>query len=182
MNWPRNEESLEERRRRWRDRYGSSDEAAGIRTTGEFTPFRQIDDVFTRAFWDDSVRSSDSDAFFASYREGFSERRGDGSGRKDFALRNASWLVSDLITDRHADLGRREGFQAAISDDTPVMPERVTVDDPARRHRKSSWLHDFSARVCAESRITTSAGPTSRAWMSGISRKLRPVFPRILKA
>ena len=131
MNWPRNEESLEERRECWRDRYGKSDEAAGIRTTEEFTPFRQIDDVFTRAFWDESVRSSESDAFFASYREEFAERRGDGFGRRDFALRNASWLISDLITNRHAEQGRREGFQAAISDDTPVLNEKITVDDPA---------------------------------------------------
>ena len=131
MNWPRNEESLEERRERWRDRYGKSDAAAGIRTTEEFTPFRQIDDVFTRAFWDESVRSSESDAFFASYREGFAERRGDGFGRRDFALRNASWLISDLITNRYAEQGRREGFQAAISDDTPVMSEKVSADDPA---------------------------------------------------
>lgn len=149
MNWPRNEESLEERRQHWRDRYGKSDEAAGICTTEEFTPFRQIDDVFTRAFWDESVRSRDSDAFFASYREGFSERRGDGFGRKDFALRNASWLISDLITDRHSDLGRREGFQAAISDDTPVMSERIAVDDPAAQATEIKLVaRFFGASLC----------------------------------
>ena len=37
-------------------------------------------------------------------------RRGDGVTQRDFALRNASWLISDVMTDRHADLGRREGF------------------------------------------------------------------------
>ena len=37
--------------------------AVGIRTTEDFTPFRQIDDIFTRAFRDDSVRTKESDAF-----------------------------------------------------------------------------------------------------------------------
>ena len=39
-------------------------------------------------------------------------RRGDGFTQKDFALRNASWLISDIMTDRFATDGRREGFQA----------------------------------------------------------------------
>ena len=72
----------------------------------------------------------ESDAFFASYRADFTTRRGDGFTRRDFALRNASWLISDLITNRHVEQGRREGFQAAISDDTPVVSERADIDDP----------------------------------------------------
>ena len=48
-------------------------------------------------------------------------RRGDGFTQKDFALRNASWLISDIITDKHADKGRREGFQAPISNDTGLV-------------------------------------------------------------
>lgn len=131
MNWPKNEERLEERRERWRNRYADSDAAAGIETTGDFTPFRQINDVFTRAFWDEGVRTKQSDAFFDSYRSGFAARRGDGFSQRDFALRNASWLISDLITNRHVEQGRREGFQAPISADTPVVSERVVVDDPA---------------------------------------------------
>ena len=149
MNWPRNEESLEERRKRWRDRYGESDDAAGIRTTGEFTPFRQMDDIFTRAFWDERVRTKHSDAFFASYREGFAARRGDGFSQRDFALRNASWLISDLITDRHVAQGRREGFQAAISADTPVVKARVAVDDPAAMATEIKRVAKFfGARLC----------------------------------
>ena len=130
MSWPGNEESLEERRERWRKRYARSDAAAGIQTTDDFTPFRQINDIFTRAFWDEDVRTKESDAFFASYREGFAARRGDGFSQRDFALRNASWLISDLITDRHQDQGRREGFQAPISADTPIFSERLAVEDP----------------------------------------------------
>ena len=131
MSWPGNEESLEERRTRWRKRFAESDAAAGIETTADFAPFRQMDDVFTRAFWDERVRTKETDAFFHSYRADFTARRGDGFNQRDFALRNASWLISDLITDRYIGQGRREGFQAAISDDTPVITEKVAVEDPA---------------------------------------------------
>ncbi len=130
MNWPVNEESLEERRTRWKRNYAESDAAAGIETTEDFAPFRQINDIFTRAFWDEKVRSRQSDAFFDSYRSGFTARRGDGFSQRDFALRNASWLISDVITNRHVEEGRREGFQAPISADTPVMPKSITVEDP----------------------------------------------------
>ena len=109
-----------------------SDAAAGIETTEDFAPFVQRNDVFTRAFWDASVRSKHTDAFFASYRMEAAPRRGDGFTQRDFALRNAAWLISDVMTDRHADQGRREGFQAPISYDTPVAADRVEVDDPAQ--------------------------------------------------
>ena len=37
-----------------------------------------MNDMFTRAFWDDQVRSKDTDAFFASYRMEAAPRRGEG--------------------------------------------------------------------------------------------------------
>ena len=149
MNWPKNEKSLEERRERWRNRYAESDAAAGIDTTGDFTPFRQINDVFTRAFWDEGVRTKQSDAFIDSYRSGFAARRGDGFSQRDFALRNASWLISDLITDRHVEQGRWEGFQAPISADTPVVSERVVVDDPAAMASEIKRIAKFfGASLC----------------------------------
>jgi len=107
------------------------DAAAGIETTPEFARFHQRDDVFSRAFWDDTLRSPQTDAFFASYRIDATPRRGEGFQQKDFALRNAAWLVSDIVSNRTAAQGRREGFQAPIAEDTPVAPVQVPVDDPA---------------------------------------------------
>ena len=95
-----------------------------------FERFDQMNDMFTRAFWDPRVRTEDTDAFFASYRSGFSARRGDGFTQKDFALRNAAWLVSDLISNRSAEEGLREGFQGAIRRDTPVAEDRVEPLEP----------------------------------------------------
>jgi ferredoxin len=106
------------------------DAAAGIEVTDDFAPFIQRNDIFTRAFWDDSVKSKHTDAFFASYRMEAAPRRGDGFTQKDFALRNASWLISDLISNRGNDTGKREGFQAPITNDTPKAPMQQQVHDP----------------------------------------------------
>jgi len=125
------------------------DAEAGIEVTPAFRRFRQRDDIFSRAFWDPAVRSARTDAFFASYRTGFSPRRGDGFGRKDFALRNAAWLISDIVTDRHAAQGRREGFQAAISDDTPVAEARLNVEDAGEMRREIGKVaRFFGADLC----------------------------------
>jgi epoxyqueuosine reductase QueG len=125
------------------------DAAAGIETTEEFERFRQRNDVFTRAFWDDTVRTKQTDGFFASYRMQATPRRGDGFTQRDFALRNASWLISDVITDRHADQGRREGFQAPISYDTPIAPTQVEIDDTSAMTKEIKRVAKFfGADLC----------------------------------
>ncbi len=127
----------------------ASDAQAGIETTDAFEPFAQKNDIFTRAFWDSSVQTKQTDAFFASYRMEAIPRRGDGFGQRDFALRNASWLISDIMTDRHAQDGRREGFQAPISSDTPVAPEKVNVDSPAEMSKEIKRISKFfKADLC----------------------------------
>ena len=126
-----------------------TDGAAGIEITEEFERFTQRNDIFTRAFWDDGVRSSKTDAFFASYRMEATPRRGDGFTQRDFALRNASWLISDLISDRGSECGEREGFQAAIKNDTPVAPMQQDVDDPAKMTAEIKRIAQFfGADLC----------------------------------
>lgn len=125
------------------------DKEAGIEVTDEFVQFSQRNDVFSRAFWDDSVRSKQSDAFFASYRMEAAPRRGEGFSQRDFALRNASWLISDVISDRSADKGMREGFQAPINCDTPVALDQVEVDDPSKMSAEVKRIAKFfGADLC----------------------------------
>ena len=71
-------------------RFAASDREAGFEISDDFQSFNQMDDMFTRAFWDESVRSADTDAFFQSYRMEFAPRRGTGFSQTDFALRNAA--------------------------------------------------------------------------------------------
>ncbi|TMM55110.1 reductive dehalogenase [Sulfitobacter sabulilitoris] len=131
-----------------------TDPAAGFDVTDEFERFSQRNDIFSRAFWDVTVRTAQTDAFFASYRMEAAPRRGEGFTQRDFALRNASWLMSDIITDRHAAQGRREGFQAAISDDTPVAPRQITVDDPAAMRAEIKRVAAFfGADLCGVTQV-----------------------------
>lgn len=125
------------------------DAEAGIETNEDFERFEQRNDIFTRAFWDESVQSPKTDAFFASYRMDATPRRGDGFTQKDFALRNASWLMSDIISNRGGDSGEREGFQAPIKADTPVAPAQIPVDDPAAMSREIKRIaRFFGADLC----------------------------------
>lgn len=125
------------------------DAAAGIVVTDDFERFEQRNDIFTRAFWDESVRSPKTDAFFGSYRMEAAPRRGEGFNQRDFALRNASWLISDIISNRGGAEGKREGFQAAIDDDTPVAPDRVEIDDPAKQADEIKRIaRFFGADLC----------------------------------
>lgn len=135
-------------------RPGDSD--AGIQTTEEFEPFVQRNDVFTRAMWDTTVTTAQTDKFFASYRMEAAPRRGDGFTQRDFALRNASWLISDVMTNRHAADGRREGFQAPISYDTPVAPTQANIDDPAKMAAEIKRVaRFFGADLCGITDLDT---------------------------
>ena len=109
-----------------------TDAAAGIDVTDDFERFAQRNDIFTRAFWDERVKSKHTAKFFASYRMEAAPRRGDGFTQRDFALRNAAWLISDIVSNRRASEGLREGFQAPIQPDTPVAKDALEIDDPAK--------------------------------------------------
>ncbi|MDQ2089459.1 4Fe-4S double cluster binding domain-containing protein [Marimonas arenosa] len=133
-----------------------SDRAAGIDVSDDFAPFRQRNDIFTRAFWDDRVKSPKTEAFFRSYRMEAAPRRGDGFTQRDFALRNAAWLVSDIVSERSAAAGEREGFQAPIRADTPVAPDRLEVDDPAQMAAEIKRVaRFFGADLCGVTALDT---------------------------
>ena len=136
MSWPKNTARRD------------GDDTAGIEVTEAFETFAQRNDVFTRAFWDENVRSKKTDAFFASYRMEATPRRGDGFTQKDFALRNASWLISDVMTDRFANQGRREGFQAPISYDTPVAEDQVQGEPEQMAVEIKKIAQFFGADLC----------------------------------
>lgn len=121
MNYPANRTS---------DHLLETDRQAGFEVLEGAARFSQMNDIFTRAFWDDRVRTKDTDAFFASYRMEAAPRRGDGFTQKDFALRNAAWLISDIVSERSAADGLREGFQGPIRADTPVAPDRAELGTP----------------------------------------------------
>ena len=75
MTWPNNAPMQKD-----------DDAAAGIEVTDDFEPFSQRNDVFTRAFWDDSVKSKHTNKFFAFYRMEAAPHRGDGLVKRTLDL------------------------------------------------------------------------------------------------
>ena len=115
-------------RRGCSDAQRASDEAAGFEILEDFERFNQRDDVFRRSWWDRSVRSEQSERFYATYREPLKAwRNADGFTQKDYALRNASWHVSDIFTDLKQDQDRREGFNDEFTLSRGAAAERIEL-------------------------------------------------------
>ncbi|MEM7287773.1 MAG: reductive dehalogenase domain-containing protein [Actinomycetota bacterium] len=109
-----------------------SDASAGF-TIDEsaFQPFDQVDDVFSRSFWDVRVRSDKSDTFYATYRRPLEVwRKARGFRRRDYALRNAAWHVTDIFAEMREDDDRREGFLDPLSILREASSERADVGTP----------------------------------------------------
>ena len=89
----------------------ASDREAGFEVGEDFRRFSQKYDIFCRSFWDPEVRSDRSDIFYETYRTPRMKWRSvDGFTQRDYALRNASWHVTDIFAELKADADRREGF------------------------------------------------------------------------
>ena len=82
----------------------SNDTEAGFQVFDDFERFDQKYDVFRRSWWDDSIKSDKTKLFYSTYREPLKTwRKADGYTQKDYALRNAAWHVSDLLTEVNKD-------------------------------------------------------------------------------
>ena len=93
-----------------------ADRAAGFEVLDDFERFSQVDDVFSRSFWDETIRDERSQRFYATYRRPLTRwRKANGFTQRDYALRNASWHVSDVFTEMYEDRDRRDGFLDPLS-------------------------------------------------------------------
>ena len=94
----------------------ASDRQAGFEILDDFERFSQVDDVFSRSSWDDTIRDEKSARFYATYRRPLTKwRKSNGFTQRDYALRNASWHVSDVFTEMYEDRDRRDGFLDPLS-------------------------------------------------------------------
>ncbi|MEZ4677645.1 MAG: reductive dehalogenase domain-containing protein [Caldilineaceae bacterium] len=108
------------------------DHAAGFEIGDGFTRFNQKDDVFRRSWWDEEIRSEKAQLFYATYREPLKTfRKADGFTQKDYALRNASWHVSDIFTELKEGQDRREGFSDEFTLYRDVAAVQQEVGTPA---------------------------------------------------
>ncbi len=119
-----------------------SDAEAGFEVGEGFERFSQKDDVFCRSFWDPEVRTSRSDMFYETYRTPeLRWRPVDGFTRRDYALRNASWHVTDLFAELRGDADRREGF---------LDPYTVLRDGPGPPDESDEPEEVLGARLAAD--------------------------------
>lgn len=92
------------------------DRAAGFVVGDDFERFSQVDDVFSRSFWDPEIRNDITDRFYATYRRPLDRwRTANGFTQRDYALRNASWHVTDVFAEMYEGDDRRDGFLDPLS-------------------------------------------------------------------
>ena len=107
----------------------NDDKKAGFEISKQFKQFNQINDIFSRAFWDKTIKTKNSDDFFLSYRKQPKSKDSIGFQQKDFALRNSSWAISDIFSNRSMKKGKREGFQSLMGNSTPISKDRLEIND-----------------------------------------------------
>ena len=108
-----------------------SDREAGFTVLEDFQRFHQRNDVFSRSFWDDEVRSGRSELFYETYRTPLAKwKKVEGFTQRDYAIRNASWHVPDIFAELKGDQDRREGFLDEFSVLRDGPDERVEVASP----------------------------------------------------
>lgn len=102
------------------------DAETGFDVVPTFERFNQQNDMFNRAVWDSSVRSPKVRAFFESYVMALAKpRRVDGFTQRDYALRDAAWLLANLTSEQY-EPERCEGFTDVYTLQRPVSATKVS--------------------------------------------------------
>lgn len=115
----------------------TTDEEARFEVAEAFRRFSQKEDIFSRSFWDSTIRSKETDKFYQSYRLPLEEwRHVDGYHQKDFALRNAGWHVADFFAERLQGEDRREGFLDYLTAHREGANEKREVGSPYQMSRE----------------------------------------------
>lgn len=109
------------------------DDLTGFEVGADFQTFDQRNDVFSRAQWDEGVRSEKAMEFWAAYiMPNARARKADGYTQRDYALRNAAWhFTKAFATMKSGTEGRHEGFNDTFTLHGPGWPEKPAPNDPA---------------------------------------------------
>jgi epoxyqueuosine reductase len=119
------------------------DEETGFDITDDFRRFDQRNEIYCRSEWDPKIQSKKATEFFSGhFMPNARARKADGYGQKDYALRNASWHVTNVIRDlrRHND-DRKEGFFDTFTAHEEGWPEPYqfeSLQDATNNLRKAA--------------------------------------------
>jgi len=108
------------------------DDLTGFDVSEDFQQFDQKNDIYCRSLWDTAVQSDKAKAFFNGYfMPEARSRRTDGFSQRDYALRNATWHITNVLRDiRRQDTGRKEGFFDYFSSHEAGWPEPYAFESP----------------------------------------------------
>ena len=121
----------EERNQPQSSERSAAERAMGFEVLPEFERFRQKDDAFCRSHWDPEVKSEKSKTFYETYSKPLEKfRKTEGFKQKDYALRNASWRVTDIFAEMKAAMDRREGFLDPFTTNLNQSDTAQIMDDP----------------------------------------------------
>ncbi len=88
------------------------DKKTGFDISTDFSRFDQRNEIYCRSEWDPEIENKKATEFFAGYyMPNARARKADGFGQRDYALRNATWHVTNVLRDlRRESDDRKEGF------------------------------------------------------------------------
>jgi ferredoxin len=110
----------------------ADDAACGFEVLDDFERFNQCNDIYSRAQWDERVRTKKAiDWFKGMFMPGLGAKKTEGYGVKDFALRNAGWMGTNLVIQRSLDQDRVDAFGDYIRPYSAPNPQKIEVPDPA---------------------------------------------------
>ena len=106
------------------------DDLTGFDVLENFEKFDQRNDIYCRSQWDPEVMSAKATSFFQGYfMPDAHSRKSDGFSQRDYALRNASWHVTNVLRDiNRQETGRKEGFFDHFTTHDEGWPEPFAFD------------------------------------------------------
>ena len=109
------------------------DKETGFDISDDFARFDQRNEIYCRSEWDPEISSKKGTAFFRGHHMPDARaRKADGFGQKDYALRNATWHVTNVIRDlRRSSDGRKEGFFDTYTAHEEGWPEPFEFESAA---------------------------------------------------
>ena len=105
------------------------DEFCGFEILDNFERFNQSNDIYTRGQWDSQIRSDKVLNWFRGmFTPGIGVKKSEGYSARDFALKNAGWMATNLIIQRNRDADRTDGFLDYIKEFCPPAQEKMEIE------------------------------------------------------
>ena len=108
------------------------DDRTGVEVLDNFERFDQRNDIYCRSEWDPAIQSKKAERFFKGHYMPFAKaRKADGFNQRDYALRNASWHVTNVLRDLKRETeDRKEGFFDLFTAHEEGWPEPFPFSSP----------------------------------------------------